>query len=172
MTNKEIIIGGVDVSGCEFHTTRFFGYVGQNYCKIYDCVCEEPICDNCDYKQLQRLTAQYNAVVEQNKSLQSEVLTLKNKNNILETELSQTKLLLEGKNKQSNHLQQEYKELKTYIKEDLAPHAQMLQNENNRYRRALEEIENFMIYEFSGQNEWVKTSVLNIINKAKEVQCE
>lgn len=37
----------------------------------------------------------------------------------------------------------------------------------SRYRKALEEIENFMNYEFSGQNEWVKARILDIINKAK-----
>ena len=38
----------------------------------------------------------------------------------------------------------------------------------NRYKQALDEIEKFMIYEFSGQNQWVKKNVLDIINKAKE----
>ena len=37
----------------------------------------------------------------------------------------------------------------------------------DRYRKALDEIENFMNYEFSGQNEWVKTNILDIINKVK-----
>ena len=36
------------------------------------------------------------------------------------------------------------------------------------YKQALDEIEKFMIYEFSGQNQWVKKNVLDIINKAKE----
>lgn len=70
-----MIIDGVDVSGCEFHTTRFLGYEGQNYCKIYDCTCEEPIGDDCYYKQLQRTTTQYDTVLEQNKSLQTELKT-------------------------------------------------------------------------------------------------
>lgn len=43
-----------------------------------------------------------------------------------------------------------------------------LSAENSKYKQALDEIERFMIFEFSGQNEWVKNDVLGIINKAKE----
>lgn len=43
-----------------------------------------------------------------------------------------------------------------------------LNAENSKYKQALEDIERFMIFEFSGQNEWVKNNVLGIINKAKE----
>lgn len=39
----------------------------------------------------------------------------------------------------------------------------------SKYKQALDEIEKFMIYEFSGQNQWVKKNVLDIINKAKAV---
>lgn len=39
--------------------------------------------------------------------------------------------------------------------------------ENKKLKQALDEIEKFMIYEFSGQNQWVKKNVLDIINKAK-----
>lgn len=38
----------------------------------------------------------------------------------------------------------------------------------HQYKQALDEIERFMIFEFSGQNEWVKNNVLNIIDKAKD----
>lgn len=43
-----------------------------------------------------------------------------------------------------------------------------LNAENSKYKQALDDIERFMIFEFSGQNEWVKNDVLGIINKAKE----
>lgn len=43
-----------------------------------------------------------------------------------------------------------------------------LSAKNSKYKQALDEIERFMIFEFSGQNEWVKNDVLGIINKAKE----
>ena len=38
----------------------------------------------------------------------------------------------------------------------------------DEYKKALEEIENFMNYEFSGQNEWVKTRILDIIKTIDE----
>lgn len=44
----------------------------------------------------------------------------------------------------------------------------ILKFKKDKYKQALDEIEKFMIYEFSGQNQWVKKNVLNIINKAKE----
>lgn len=116
MTNKEIIIDGVDVSGCEFHTTRFFGYVGQNYCKIYDCVCEEPICDNCDYKQRQRLTAQYNAVVKQNKSLQQENVKIKTDNSELFKKAVEARKETDNIFERLQHKEQECEELKEKIK--------------------------------------------------------
>lgn len=43
-----------------------------------------------------------------------------------------------------------------------------LEHELNKYKQTFDEIERFMIYEFSGQNQWVKKNVLDIINKAKE----
>ena len=43
-----------------------------------------------------------------------------------------------------------------------------LEHELNKYKQTLDEIERFMIYEFSGQNQWVKKNVLDIINKAKK----
>lgn len=49
------------------------------------------------------------------------------------------------------------------FKEDFAEQAAIAQ----KLEQALDEIEKFMIYEFSGQNQWVKKNVLNIINKAK-----
>lgn len=43
-----------------------------------------------------------------------------------------------------------------------------LGNDRDKYKKALDDIERFMIFEFSGQNEWVKNDVLGIINKAKD----
>lgn len=65
---EKIIIDGVDVSGC------------IDYCKRDKVSCLHLLSDkcsenpNCYYKQLQRATSQYNAVLEQNKSLQSDIL--------------------------------------------------------------------------------------------------
>ena len=65
---------------------------------------------------------------------------------------------------------EEYKDL-IKTKEEFVKTVRKLENiiiENIKYRRALDEIEKFMIYEFSGQNQWVKKNVLDIINKAKK----
>ena len=52
MTDKQIIIDGVDVSGCIFHSLTIMSYAGYNYCKCFECACE---CHNdCYYKQLKR----------------------------------------------------------------------------------------------------------------------
>lgn len=52
MTDKQIIIDGVDVSECIFHSLTTMGYAGYNYCKCFECVCK---CHNdCYYKQLKR----------------------------------------------------------------------------------------------------------------------
>ena len=52
MTDKQIIIDGVDVSGCIFHSLTIMSYAGCNYYKCFECACE---CHNdCYYKQLKR----------------------------------------------------------------------------------------------------------------------
>ena len=73
--------------------------------------------------------------------------------------------------KQLKRKEQECEELKQW-KED-AENLFKTQTDNadkiiNRYKQALDEIEKFMIYEFSGQNQWVKKNVLDIINKTKK----
>lgn len=80
MTEK-IIFNGVDVSGCEFLCNG--GYwceqhkilVATNKLQKGDGLISCKNNTNCYYKQLQRTTTQYNAVLEQNKSLQSELLS-------------------------------------------------------------------------------------------------
>lgn len=58
--------------------------------------------------------------------------------------------------------------LGNHYKEDFAEQVVIVQ----KLEQALDEIERFMIYEFSGQNQWVKKNILNIINKAKETTNE
>lgn len=70
---EKIIIDGVDVSQCHHYKNRA---CIADYCYT-DMEFSEAKCSlspNCYYKQLQRTKAQYNKVVEQNKSLQSELL--------------------------------------------------------------------------------------------------
>ena len=52
MTDKQIMIDGIDVSGCLFHSLTTMGYAGYNYCKCFQCVCE---CHrDCHYKLYKR----------------------------------------------------------------------------------------------------------------------
>ena len=52
MTNKEIIIDGVDVSGCEDFGLRLSNKKVLEWCHNYDDHCKDY--PNCYYKQLQR----------------------------------------------------------------------------------------------------------------------
>lgn len=71
---KKIIIDGVDVSGCpHLDDSEIWGEYPECYIDSYEC----DTSPNCLYKQLARLQAQYNAVVEQNKQLQQELATCK-----------------------------------------------------------------------------------------------
>lgn len=115
MTDKPIIIDGVDVTKCRFYKAGIcilsYAFVEEGYNCI---ICED--CPNCNYKQLQRKTAEYEELKKNNDFadvvLQRKLDKLMNKNNRLEEELNQIKLLLEGKNNQYNAKQQECEELK------------------------------------------------------------
>lgn len=71
--------------------------------------------------------------------------------------------------------EQECEELKNYIKNDLAPHAQMLQKQTYHYKEALEKIEKLADY-FINENDFCKNcnglefchQAINIINEVKE----
>lgn len=189
MTDKEIIIDGVDVSRCEYCSST----PNSTLCYMKGNKCEDN--PNCFYKQLQRLTVQYDKVLEHNKNLQREVENLTElveeakeapicfqckEEPCIRKEKEKLELECEGlKEKNKEYIAQcfdkAYK-LKKFKEASLnyetAKKLEHVEHECDRYRKALEKIENFMIYEFSGQNEWVKTSVLNIINKAKEVKNE
>lgn len=148
MKNKKIIIDGVDVSGCNY-------YADYNHCMMRSTECNR---DNCYYKQLQRLTAQYDKVIEQNKSLQTE---LKQKEQECE-ELKKEKELLVGKI--ANSVFDEFEELDHYRKvlepfqdeyfkgldtstiAELAKKSIRLTTENRNLETALEEIERICVY--------------------------
>lgn len=86
MKGKEIIIDGVDVSGCKYHSLDgLWGHMCHSSIiatVFYPC---NPKKEKCEYyteyieKQLDRLQAQYNEVVAQNKSLQKYVRELEEK---------------------------------------------------------------------------------------------
>lgn len=73
MTDKqEIIIDGVDVSGCHHLDIGFQGmWLDSPECDLDSYECE--LNPNCYFKQLQRTQIQYNKIVEQNKSIQQEL---------------------------------------------------------------------------------------------------
>ena len=115
MTDKEIIIDGVDVSECDHLKYDHIGCdIDQTYCLGNDCY----------FKQLKRK----------------------------EQECQQLKAALQASDIAKAVIS--YAEINFPIIEKLS--------------NALDEIEKFMIYEFSGQNQWVKKNVLDIINKAKD----
>ena len=174
MTDKEIIIDGVDVSECLHLENGMCN--AERESDGYTCwECCDPDSSNCYYKQLQRTKAQYDKVVEQNKSLQTELKQKEQECEELKNIISYPKYrneiaIKELKNKSQEELIEEIVRCHQIGESTTQCVYGPLRIENDRYKQALDEIENFMIYEFSGQNEWVKTSVLNIINKAKEVK--
>lgn len=60
-----------------------------------------------------------------------------------------------------------FKGLDTKQIAELAKKSIRLTTENRKLEDTINNIEKFMIYEFSGQNEWVKTSIHDIIIKSK-----
>ena len=57
MTDKQIIIDGVDVSGCLFYQTNFeedYDVKIKHYCSNWHNSCESDNNSNCYYKQLKR----------------------------------------------------------------------------------------------------------------------
>lgn len=163
MANKEIIIDGVDVSKCKHYGDNIFYTCNETCTKDGGITCT--ICEdnpNCNFKQLQRTTSQYNAVVEQNKNLQSE---LKQKEQECE-ELKGEITLGGGK-------------LSDKIRANVFTE---LQYENNRYKQALDEIESYTrkqfcencdVNGFPPNCEYCEYyEYVDIINKAKEVNNE
>lgn len=120
MTDKPIIIDGVDVNRCGYlQAVESLAY----FHSVWECSGNGEECSdnpNCYYKQLQRKTAEYEELKKNNDFadvvLQRKLDKLMNKNNRLEEELNQIKLLLEGKNNQYNAKQQEREELQAKYK--------------------------------------------------------
>lgn len=185
-SKEPIIIDGVDVSGCGFAEISNMIRPNQTKpsvkCKIlkelkqvFHCVCQYN--NDCYFKQLARKTQECEELKEEISKLQLNEYHYKN-------ELKKYK---KGIHKYRNLLKYEINDLRLSRREflktvgrypkfekdniklalDTFNRKLALIDNPSRYHKALEEIENFMNYEFSGQNEWVKTSILDIINKAK-----
>ena len=93
--------------------------------------------------------------------LKSQNEGLKKQNMELQRELIKKEQALEPFNDEY------FKGLDTKQIAELAKKSIRLTTENRKLEDTLNNIEKFMIYEFSGQNEWVKTTVLDIIIKSK-----
>ncbi len=122
MTDK-IIIDGVDVSECYYFESKRNN--DENFCRAFALPCDlgQKPCLNCFHKQLKCTQNQYNAVVEQNKSLQQE---LKRKEKGCEELENQ----LQAEQQRIEELQQEIFDLRTVS----------IMIEDNKYKHALKEI--------------------------------
>lgn len=177
MEHKPIYLDGVDVSGCSY---------GEIEKDILKCSCEYNVrsasmfCkDNpkCYYKQLKRKEKEYEELRQYHNKCCEEFENEKQK--LIDKYNQFSKDFFIGKYCKKEYCEllkakeQECEELENtlaFSRKCVRYNADVItsqQKDVDRYRKALEEIENFMNYEFSGQNEWVKTSILDIINKAK-----
>lgn len=140
MTDKEIIIDGVNVAGC-IHlecgmctATRDSYGDSENQCDDYDMA-------DCYYKQLQRTQQQYNQVVEQNKSLQGAGNVLLTEKNALEISRYEYKQECEEYHKQRDNILDECIRYQEKINK--------FEKENNSYMQALEKIKGYCNYVYS-----------------------
>ena len=101
------------------------------------------------------------------------IMILVNKNNRLEEKLNQTNLLLEGKINQYDTKKFEYQALMQSFRFEVGC-KDIIQRERDRYKRALDEIEECCKQESQDDEQaYVGVSyILSIINKAKELKNE
>lgn len=167
MTDKQIIINGVDVSGCDFLAKEdiYNSYSGVTTAYKGQCGCsDDEMCKdhrNCGYKklarQLQRKTAELDEYKKSKQSsyeaLQARANELEMSNRKLKQECEELKAYAQAQENQREtyykeylKLSQECKELKEYIQankptgicETCTAHALI---QNDKYRKALKEIE-------------------------------
>lgn len=182
MINKEqLIIDGVDVSEC-----AYFDYEneGTRECDAYGNECEA---NNCYFKQFARKTQEYEQKEKELLSNEKIINKLMKEVDELKQECDTLKSQLDFEVQQKECIEQECEKLKEKFKKffnidnqecwDIA----FLKDENARYRRALEEIEeviNNILNSCLGRNtvgcrpahnvcgDLIK--ILNIINKTKD----
>ena len=156
---EQVIIDGVDVSKCKHHRKCILpDNIG---CKIDDFLC----CDkpNCDYKQLQRKEQE---LIDYKKQFKADTKEMENYQNEIVKHLESIEYL----RTQLRNKEQECEELKeqlqanqpTGICETCMAKAIL---QNDKYRKALEEIENFTKKHCDYWCE--RNKILDIINKAK-----
>ena len=173
MTDKQIIIDGVDVSKCKHHRKCILpDNIG---CKIDDFLC----CDkpNCYFKQLALKTQECESLNKRASSLEEIADNLQQRNHHLTQECEE---LIKEKAEIKKYLgisdktiMQRLEELTEYKLKRQLEYIK-IQEENDRYRKALEEIEK-EIRDFQCDNcedyhceTCDMKDILVIINKAKE----
>ena len=158
MDKEQIIIDGIDVSGCEHHRKCILpDNIG---CKIDDFLC----CDkpNCYFKQLQK---------EKFENLNNRQMVESAENLIYEN--SELIKNLEEKKQECEELKEENQQLRNNLSDSLMFRFTSQDKQINRYREALEEIEEY-INNQGIDNKWnmriqrFRSGILNIISKAKD----
>lgn len=143
MTDKEVIINGIDVSKCVFNYSEICCEIDEEYC-FKD--------NNCYYKQLKhkeqeckKINSTNERLIAEKYALNEEILRLKKKK-----EENEKFYLTKYANKDSYCLE--------------------LEHERNQYKQALDEIEEFCIVYSNNHDayETVYKHILDIIKKVKE----
>lgn len=154
MTDKEIIIDGVDVSGC-----KAYSKYREGYCDWYT-PCKG---DSCSYK-LDWALDQLKRKTQEREKLKEKYLNLKEQNGSFIVQLNTVNERLDQLKAENNELKKELDLYKTWYR---AKHVDII-NLLGSYRKALEEIEQFCV-ELSDYDlaEETVNLILEIINKNK-----
>lgn len=168
MTDKEqIIINGVDVSGCEYACNTAFGKNGCKHPMMKNIYC--PKNPNCYFKQLARKTQECEELKER---IKCNCFDPKSNNNRC---ISYNRIA-EDYERDLKHLKNKIAECEK-LKEQLQANqptgicetcmaVALLQNDS--YRKALEKIEEIVSGNYETLDPLAKQQIQNIINKAKD----
>ena len=159
MTDKEqIMINGIDISGCEYACNTAFGKKGCKHPMMKNIYCSEN--PNCYFKQLTRKIQEYEELqVAYNKA--QDILGRIDRANELKS------YNLKKKNKECRELKQQLDLYKTWYR---AKHNDV-KDTLARYRKALKEIEEYCDMQISLTGDLpfrtTESDILDIINKVK-----
>lgn len=174
MDKEQIIIDGVDVSGCLFYQSNFeedYDVRIKHFCSNWHNSCESSNNSNCCFKQLARKTQECEEIFAKTYQMWMYYIA-SGLNNASDLNIQ---YLLEDLGKVTKMLA----ELCNIKDNTLNYYAGQALGETNRYRKALEEIEKELkedVYcesqecgcdDFEECLNCVKTQILDIINKAK-----
>ena len=185
MTDKQIIIDGVDVSKCMFFNKNYKeDYVQiKNFCELQYISCKEFDCANCYFKKwkrkeqeceqlinklnsnIERMNAQNEKLHNENKELKAQLEQQKKENEEFKEKLSQAKDITEP-------LNSELPEDKV-IREIFLIVNDCINKKVNPYKQALDEIE-YYINNQGINNKWnmriqrFRMGILDIINSVKD----